>query len=175
MSWKKGSCETCKVEDSTHLIVKCRADGSELCDDCSSTIDWPKCITCGESKDDSSDGYNHIASIRDGNCFSCWHWSDAVKARGYTAIRTKDGTHYSFRTEQPISDDRSNFLGHGGRRFLIVFNDGTEIITNNLWAQGTMPKYWRDRYPPNASIKSAPDPPKPDAFDLINKVKDSIK
>ena len=44
------------------------------------------------------------------------------------------------------------FLGHGGRNFKIELFNGEVIETNNLWAQGDVPKYFRDILPDNAKF-----------------------
>ena len=37
-----------------------------------------------------------------------------------------------------------SFLGHSGRVFNIKMNDGTEIVTNNLWCGGDIPENHRE-------------------------------
>lgn len=59
-----------------------------------------------------------------------------------------DGTHYV------IESENDNFRGFGGARFQIEFNDGTKVITTNLWCQGEPKGYWRTQFPDNARFEN---------------------
>lgn len=47
---------------------------------------------------------------------------------------------------------RYEFLGHGDRIFKIKMNNGTEIVTNNLWCGGEIPETHRDILCDNAKF-----------------------
>lgn len=151
---RNNKCEDCGIEDKNRNFVNIRADKIERCNPCALKIKWPLCITCGKPKQDYTDGYDHIKQIKDGDCFSCYHWSGVFSQSG-KSVRTQHGTHYSFNADQPISHGQDRHLGHGGRYFKIAFEDGGVVITNNLWCQGEMSKYWIDKYPPNAKVEEA--------------------
>lgn len=120
----------------------------------------PKCKLCKVKLDfngSTGDDYTHIPFIAAGHCFSCYHWTqvfDTKKMEQMVSVRTSDGEHYCFARNNPIKTNvtSNSSLGHGGRRFKIIFDDGTTVITNNLWAQGVMPEYWRKKFPSNATI-----------------------
>lgn len=67
-----------------------------------------------------------------------------------------DGQHYVVGhepTQQELKDNRQfGGLGHGGHEFKIRLNDGTEITTRNLWAQGKIPEEYRPLLPDNAEF-----------------------
>ena len=44
----------------------------------------------------------------------------------------------------------SSFRGYGGKKFIILFDNGGRIITTNLWHQGTIPKWFEEYLPDNA-------------------------
>ncbi len=44
----------------------------------------------------------------------------------------------------------SPFQGMAGRRFDIIFNNGTKITTRNLWYLGSVPEKYRSRLPDDA-------------------------
>lgn len=93
------------------------------------------CLECEEKK----------RMERDNLCFNCAFWSLYVDKKDDERIARIDGNHYY------IENNSSNgFVGFGGRDFKIKFNDGREIITNNLWHQGTIPDIWKDKLPDNA-------------------------
>lgn len=62
-----------------------------------------------------------------------------------------EGHHYVIEED----DNSGGFQGMGGRLFTIVFDDGREVVTRNLWSQGTIPPKWRERHPDNAHFKTA--------------------
>lgn len=62
-----------------------------------------------------------------------------------------DGHHYVIEED----DNSGGFQGMGGRAFTIVFDDGREVVTRNLWSQGHVPPKWRERHPDNAHFKTA--------------------
>lgn len=68
-----------------------------------------------------------------------------------------DGQHYVVGhepTEQELRENRQfGGLGHGGHEFKIRYHNGVEycdIVTRNLWAQGKIPKEYREVLPDNA-------------------------
>jgi hypothetical protein len=56
------------------------------------------------------------------------------------------GVHYHIGIDNPDSP----FKGFGGGLFLVQFNDGRRVRTNNMWCQGTIPSALRDKLPDNA-------------------------
>ena len=60
------------------------------------------------------------------------------------------GTHYVIAPE----DDPDPFRGFAGVRFQIEFNDGTRVVTTNLWCQGEPNEHWKDKFPNNARFEN---------------------
>lgn len=117
----------------------------------------PKCKMCKVTLDFSKgDGYTHIPFIAQGNCFDCYHWDSVLNgATNRTSVRTPDGEHYCYPTNKPLDlSTPQRHLGLGGQKMKIKFFDGTEVVTNNLWSQGKMTKYWFKKFPANATVKS---------------------
>ena len=59
-----------------------------------------------------------------------------------------DGTHYMYMVTN--EDEYLVFRGFGGREFHILFDDGREVRTTNLWVQGEIPQEFRPLLPDNA-------------------------
>ncbi len=96
-------------------------------------------------------------------CFSCnywFEWAHLLPDELTTLLNGEDhkreaercvrvnGKHYYYHDDEP----GAAFQGHGGAKFTIKFNDGRQVITKNLWAQGTIPAHFRDRLPDNAQF-----------------------
>lgn len=66
-----------------------------------------------------------------------------------------NGTHYTVGTE-PAQGRSRDGLGFGGHRWHFRMSDGREIITHNLWHQGSIPIEYRDQLPDNATLVPNP-------------------
>lgn len=81
-------------------------------------------------------------------CFHCDHWRGLVlKAGDSNSVRVKH-RHYQIGPETGPKQWR----GHGGSKFIVRFNDGREVVSTDLWHQGTIPEYFWDRLPDNAEF-----------------------
>ena len=60
-----------------------------------------------------------------------------------------NGVHYQHNV---MSTDPKKWLGMNGRLFTIKMLDSTIIKTNDLWCQGTIPVYYRDKLKDNAEF-----------------------
>ena len=109
-----------------------------------------KCEICGKEIEKSMYG-NAILCSRE--CFYDHFWIQKCKAQEadpyeYAII---DGESYHFNKDKPIVPDNGfDFLGFGGRKFTIRYNNGDTYTTNNLWNQGKIPEKFRDRLKDNA-------------------------
>lgn len=83
-------------------------------------------------------------------CFQCAFWLDKIENPAPNREVIK-GEHYTF---NPYQDHQAIFQGHGGRVFYGVRNDGTLIISNNVWFQGEIPKRFREQLPDTAQLIS---------------------
>ena len=73
-------------------------------------------------------------------CFDCWFWLKKLHLKPEDKIRQAiiGGNHWMIGYEGP-----SIFRGMGGRRYIILFNDGRLVETTNLWHQGLIPTEFR--------------------------------
>jgi len=87
-----------------------------------------------------------------GKCHRCHFWEDMLQYKDEPSTAIIDGWHYSIG-----SDTTSNkmFKGHGGRKFVIEFDDGRKVTTTDLWAQGSIPEKLRHKFPNNAKFLDA--------------------
>lgn len=111
-----------------------------------------KCKICGKEfpEDQYSDEYQ-IPMNRNQMCFDCTFWNKRLEKDKTLPPHTAcmiDGTHYIVADE----NEKSSFRGFGGNKFVIKFNDGTEVTTTNLWCQGEPKGYWKEKFPNNANF-----------------------
>lgn len=108
------------------------------------TMKTDKCKYCGEINKHTHD---HIT--KPGECFLCWFWKRNYEAdqKEPSSFAIIDGHHYRIEGE---AKDMGDFRGFAGRRFVIQFNDGRNVITTNLWSQGEISSYWKTKMPDNA-------------------------
>lgn len=89
----------------------------------------------------------NIRALEERALFIRKFWLDLVDKRFRLDHVRIDGEHYVICNEFPPA---GSFRGHSGRKFTIRFNDGREVTTTNLWAQGTVPAEFKDDLPDNA-------------------------
>ena len=83
-------------------------------------------------------------------CATCNFWFNYIlKIDNPRAVRIHN-EHYWIGEEHPPYD---TFIGHGGQKFKILFQNGREVITTNLWSQGVIPPRFRSRLPDNAEFR----------------------
>jgi hypothetical protein len=81
-------------------------------------------------------------------CHDCLHWTGYVNTKSNPRHFVVCGQHYVIEPDLP--KNYRGFVGHGGAEFTVRFNDGREVVTRNLWAQGKVPQWFRDRLPDTA-------------------------
>lgn len=93
--------------------------------------------------------YNRESLITKNMCFSCDLWDDRVKQSKVDSQVVI--INHCFYTFKPFVTNKEQyaFLGHASREFKIL-KDGKEIISNNVWFGGEIPKHFRDKMPDNA-------------------------
>ena len=105
-----------------------------------------KCELCGKimTKPAFTGEYKNVCH----DCFNDKFWllkiRDINKAPEKFAI-VKNNLYYIAN-----ENDRDSFRGFDGRKFIIKFNNGRQIITTNMWHNGTIPEKFRNRLPDNA-------------------------
>lgn len=79
--------------------------------------------------------YEDICSTE---CFHNLYWSKKIKAKEIDTYRFPiiNGIMYYIGEE----DAKEEMRGFAGRKFMIIFKDGTIIKTTNLWENGKIPK-----------------------------------
>ena len=110
------------------------------------------CKICG-SKYDPSHSYEGPKLIKRQLCFSCDFWREMLEEDAKRPPHTYcmiDGTHYVIAPE----DDSDPFRGFGGAEFQIEFFDGHRVVTHNLWCQGDIPDFWKEKFPNNAKFEN---------------------
>jgi len=100
------------------------------------------CVLCGEAYDSSSH-YGMEEAEKAKRCFHCDFWVQKIQSGKGVRI---NGHHYQ------IGREGDAFPGFSGRRFVILFRDGTRVVTTNLWHQGEIPERFRDTLPDNAEF-----------------------
>lgn len=111
-----------------------------------------KCRICGEEFN-SSYYYKDTEKAMNEHqmCFGCNFWREKVEQDAQQPphkVAIINGVHYYIDDENIVGE----FRGFGGDKFVIHFNDGTEVTTTNLWCQGDIPPQWRDKFPDNAKF-----------------------
>ena len=108
------------------------------------------CTICGKEIEKSSYSNEVLCSSE---CFRIDFWNEKVEDVNNELEEHKfaiiDGTVYYIGNE----NDSKFFRGFGGRKFIIEFNDGTEITTTNLWCNGDVPEDYKGKLPNNAKFK----------------------
>lgn len=93
-------------------------------------------------------------------CSTCIFWGDLLERRNPRMLIVQHGQerrHYTIgepqHVEPPDTDD--SFLGFGGAKHVIAFDDGRVEVTHNLWCQGTIPRrlHARPEWKPNATFE----------------------
>lgn len=99
------------------------------------------CKECGTQHDDSR--YQK-------NCHTCSFWLRHVESRDEPESIRYNNTHFRLGEKRPNIPDSCK--GFNGRHFIIHFNDGRIVHTDNLWCQGRIPDRFLERLPTNAEI-----------------------
>lgn len=100
------------------------------------------CRACGCLHDRSYDPDYSSRMEKEHLCFICTVWAIYAEEENPMVI---DGHRYTVGNESS-----SVFRGFGGRRFEIQYFTGEKIVTTNLWHQGEVPAYFRERIPDTA-------------------------
>lgn len=82
-------------------------------------------------------------------CFKCNFWQEYLEIKDDPNIARIEGSHYVI---QPDTTGDPSWKGFGGRKFIIRFADGREVVTRNLWHQGEIPAHFREELPDNATF-----------------------
>ena len=103
------------------------------------------CEICGREFDKKhySGKFENICGLN--NCFGEKFWRIIVDEKD-EHVFINGGSYF-------IEDEnKGGFRGFDGRKFRIRKNDGTEIVTTNLWYQGQVPDNFKDILPDNAEF-----------------------
>jgi len=108
-----------------------------------------KCKECGKREELCWNKKTNDTLTKYQLCFNCNFWREKIVIKDRPKVARIGGNHYliGMENEPPLM-----FRGFGGDKFTILFNDGQEVTTTNLWHQGTIPEHFKDRLPDNAKF-----------------------
>ncbi len=110
-----------------------------------------KCKECGKREDKDRVKSEAEKLEKHQLCFKCNFWREKVTKKDKPRVTRINGNHYAIGQEEYSS--WAEFRGFGGRKFVILFNDGRKVETTNLWHQGTIPEHFKERLPDNAKFE----------------------
>ena len=103
------------------------------------------CVICNKEISKSMFSNKNLCSSE---CFQFNFWDENIKIKDELHIARIKGEQYYIGNEA-----RSNpFRGFGGRRFIVRFLDGREVISTNLWYNGKIPESHIELLPDNAEF-----------------------
>lgn len=70
-------------------------------------------------------------------CPDCTHWFKMWVRLNDPNVARIDGVHYM------IGEENAKYKGMDGRGVKVIFFDGREVYTDNLWHQGKIPAVWK--------------------------------
>ena len=106
-----------------------------------------KCKICGKEIEKSSYSNDILCSSE---CFHVNFWNELVEEYNKDPYHNPvvNGTKYYVGDE----NNAGAFRGFDGARFCILFNDGTIILSTNLWCNGEVPEEYKDKLKNNAKF-----------------------
>lgn len=87
-------------------------------------------------------------------CFGCNFWYGLQYEIPEEDRIIIDGEHYVILPDSP----QRKYSGYGGREFVIKRNDGSLVVTRNLWHQGSIPEQFKSRFTNNACFLETKPP-----------------
>lgn len=111
------------------------------------------CSECGAEED--LNGYSGAEKQRGARlCRLCFFWTGLVTVRDQPNRVRESGRHYTLSAED---SSFCGFRGFGGSHYVVAFTDGRRVRTSNMWSNGEIPWWFRDRLPDNAVVTDASD------------------
>ena len=113
-----------------------------------------RCKICGKYQ--SPEDYSNKEELESNQlCFECNFWHQHIekdKKREPHTWFIANGGHYIIEPDR--DENYQGFVGFGGAEFKIKFNDGTLVVSHNVWFQGEIPEAFRRNnfYRDNATI-----------------------
>lgn len=86
--------------------------------------------------------------LREELCFSCNLWTERI---GEMQVVSRAWETYSIGRGGGSASSK----GFGGARWVVTFDDGRVVNTDDLWSGGPVPEHFRDRFQPNATVAGA--------------------
>ena len=133
-------CTRCNTESNQ---IAHKSETERLCHSCD-VLTKPDCYLC--SVCNAWESQSCWSVPLGGMCINCRFWHDLL-AKKDISVRVANH-HYIIEPEMPKG--YGGFLGFGGARWDVLFNDGRKVVTHNLWHQGLIPERWRSKLPDNA-------------------------
>ena len=104
-----------------------------------------KCVICNKEIEKSS-YYDKI--ICSSECFMIDFWNEKVNDKNNINVVRAEGEQYYIGNE----NNNNSFRGFGGRKFVVKFFDGREVVSTNLWYNGAIPEDFKERLLDNAEF-----------------------
>lgn len=105
------------------------------------------CVLCGKEE---TGRYSNDAAMREArHCFKCNFWIELASYPHPNTVITSDFEYYQAEQWGIRATEYKETLGFGGSHWKVVWLDGTEATTNNLWYRGSIPDRFRDRFAVN--------------------------
>ena len=110
-----------------------------------------KCRECGDVLDTQVPKAMADRIVHEQCCLDCLEWLRIVEDKDSGRCFTATGHHYTIAPDE--SKGREHLAGFGGARFRILFSDGREVVSRNIWHTGKVPAHFRERLPDNAVMQ----------------------
>lgn len=112
------------------------------------------CVLCGAPDSGHWNTSTRERMLAEQVCFLCDSWLRRADEYNGTSkqVITHEFQHYVIGP----GGGPASCKGFGGAKWVVTFDDGRVVETDDLWQQGEVPAWLRDRFTPNASLAHAP-------------------
>jgi hypothetical protein len=146
--WTRKTVQPCRVKgcDNGRPMWAARGDTRDAeCSSCAART-VVSCVECGMP--DLAHYIQRERMLTRSMCFHCNHWTEQLD--DLPEVITEEFHIYGIgRGGGP-----SSCKGFGGARWTVTFHDGRVVKTDDLWSGSTVPEWFRDRFTPNATVRS---------------------
>jgi hypothetical protein len=139
-----------------HVHDNAKPHSASLCLASPAYYEALQCSKCGNLYTESYSRCRELELMQERHiCFHCAFWYATVEKYADDPLwfRIKgESYHPSTLLERGDQAELAWSKGYGGGEFCIRKTDGTLYRTDNLWHQGSLPAWMRDRFPDNAEF-----------------------
>lgn len=152
--WKVETVRECRVDGCTNPQPMWHNGWRNSNDECLTcemrTVQ--ACVLCGAPDSGSWNVLTRERMLREQLCFLCDSW--LTRGREYNGhpsqVVTPEYQHYVIGKGRGSASSK----GFGGTKWVVTFHDGRIVQTDDLWQQGQVPEWLRDRFTANGTIES---------------------